>query len=277
MTFFWPCEGFGVKDRSRVRLGPPALWLGTWLLLAGCTEDQSLEARVRRAADRATAALIRMGHAEVGSVCEAKLAARTLDDPRLLAWVDAQARGLSQDSFIRCLDPAGAPPAVPSESPRGFARLTWLLASTLLDDRGRAEGALDALLSQELYGYGLTHQLYAIEWARSRGHAQGTIYDQHLERLALALERELVAWPRMSDLFCESLNLLARHHPGFVAPPAWIEALLAAQAEDGSFHDGTAWELHFDGEVTAMTASKSHTTAHAIGALAACIASTRSR
>ncbi len=192
--------------------------------------------------------------------------ARLLSAPELHAWVVRGAGKRSADPFTNLV--TGNPVSWQNDQgARGHARMhQHLLASLSAGRDGEAARALESFLAEELHGYMLTHQLYAVHWARERGWRPGAVVNARIGVLLKSLDREAEAVPTFSDLRAEQLQLLAAF--GRSLNSADVESVLRAQTEAGSFMDATEWELAYDGEGVAMRSHPMHTTAQALLLLA---------
>jgi hypothetical protein len=259
-----------VPERAH-RLRAALIVLG--LLAPGaCRKDPEspLAAEARAAVARSVEALLRESAVEAGTLHAAMALERQRPDPRLAQWIAGHRKLLREDLFIRLLDPGAPALELPERFPPGFQGLTWILAASIHGpDTDFPRPELVRYLAEDLHGYGLTHQIWALEWALSVGRRLPPDLHRRREELRRRLLAEVEAAPRFSDLLAESLHLLLAYEPPLAVGEAAIRALLAGQVRGGQFHDATVWRLRHDGDVRELEAAPAHTTAHAAAALAA--------
>ncbi len=202
---------------------------------------------------------------DAGTLHAAAEAAALLHDQPLLEWVQQQRGAFANDAWIALLDRQTAA-VQPATARQGHAKLhRYLLASLAPPDDPIAAAVLREFLGLELHGYMLTHQLYALRWARERG-AKDAVSTERVQQLVQRMRAAFDALPVFSDLYAEQANLLLAF--GERLPKSSIERLTQAQHSDGSFRDETSWNLVFDGEAVASVSNPVHTTAQALLALA---------
>ncbi|MSR75924.1 MAG: hypothetical protein EXS14_10700 [Planctomycetes bacterium] len=237
-------------------------FLAFFLCFSACGDSSSPQAE---AVVRASAWLRSQAAPDVGSLHAVREAALLIQDDPLLEWVRTQQQRFAQDGWLALLDPhLYVPRNAPTE--RGHTQLHWYLLQSLAPSGDEsATRAMVAFLEMELHGYMLTHQLYALRWARERT-ALGAVSPDRVQALVRRMYDEAAAVPVFSDLFAEQVNLLLAFE--VFVPKSWTGVILSAQRPDGSFVDATRWSLEFDGERIESVSHSVHTTAQAILVLA---------
>lgn len=191
---------------------------------------------------------------------------RLLGAQELKEWVARVAAGRAADPFTSLV--TGSSAAWRNDpGARGHARMhQHLLASLSAGSDAEASRALELFLAEELHGYMLTHQLYAVHWAKERGWHGAASSAARIGVLLDRLQQETELVTTFTDLRAEQLQLLAAF--GRPARPVDVEGVLRAQTESGTFMDATEWELAYDGEGVSMRSHPLHTTAQALLLLA---------
>lgn len=259
-------------DRTMKAIRAIAACSSLMLFCSGCsreTSTASMDERVENVLQRGLTPLLHLPELELGVL----VSLRELDELRpsralKAAILKGKAR-FADDLYRGLLDSSLPPVPLLSEPGRGHRRLQWYLthaATKVNPERSRA--VLSEFLDLRLFGFGLTHQLYAILWARMVGIASGADFEPRQRELLASLRTEIQALPGFSDLFVEQLNVLLAHVPEEPIPVPWIESILKAQKPDGLFMDSTVWRIEFDGEATESRASEAHTSALSLCVLA---------
>ncbi|MFQ5513469.1 MAG: hypothetical protein ACE5FG_03455 [Myxococcota bacterium] len=190
-------------------------------------------------------------------------------DPKLERLHAEWTERLAGSPTARQRDPEAPAYPLPEDPGRGIRRLYTYILAPFGEPRDRARRFLKDYLSRECHGYVLTHQLLVIPWAEEQGLDLGAELRARREPLLAQIAAEQRQDDRFSDLYAErTALLLAYGTPSYEDATAWIDQLLAAQRDDGSWRHEESTTLEFDGQQGVAFHSAAHTTAFALWALA---------
>lgn len=196
---------------------------------------------------------------------------RHLETDRFRRMLQGFQAGLPNDGVAALIDLYEELP--PASGPKPWQELIALMRESLACRQGNNPSQeLEVFINEQHKGYVLTHQILAIEWARSLGCALPTQWYVREKALADRALSELQASPVFNDLFAERMAVLAVIGRADSLQQSSVERLLQAQSTDGcwrsprerirmSFRGHT---LISNSEVTSPT----HTSSLAVCALA---------
>jgi len=191
-------------------------------------------------------------------------------EPRIDALIARSIAAQGADPTARLNTPALPPPAIPADPGRGVVRLSRYLQAPYGTPTERAAGFLRDFLSTPGDGYILTHQLLALQWSEQFGvippRAAAALRAPLVERL---LAEQRTAPANFSDLYAERVALLlALTSVPQAEIDAWLATITTAQHDDGRWVDDGVSPLAYDGQQAAAQHDWTHTSAHAVTALA---------
>jgi hypothetical protein len=229
-----------------VRRGLDVLVVLLWtaFLLPACERDQGLppdlEARIERAIELAVGCFDRRERLEPERLWMLMRAQERLGHERLGPVLERLKRNIRNDPMAGLVDPdaprsSWAASRGPMERLREPLRSFAMLMSDSVGCRngGRPSPKLLEYMNGDYSGYVLTHQLLAIEWARSVG---CEVPDEWQSRRGLLVDRlldELRQDDRFTDLFAERVAMVALGGRVDALRPRWVAQLLDSQREDG--------------------------------------------
>ncbi len=192
------------------------------------------------------------------------------DHGNLSEWSARWIERHREDRMIRLVDSMAPLTLLPEELGRGALRYIQCIESVAGRPRSRAVAHVSAFLSTEESGYILTHQFLTLPMAEVTAltlppDVIGRKTDL-LTRIAAEQGQEFDC----SDLFVERTAILLEYGDcDRREADRWIDVLLSAQREDGSWNDPSISQNSYDGQAFEGRHHPTHTTCLAIWALAA--------
>jgi hypothetical protein len=263
-----------VPGAPRARSHPWAAWLGlAALLVCGCRHGEPPDpwrAALQSHLERGVAALAQAPTVPNSGAVWSLQRLYPERQPRLDALIARSIASQGGDPTARLNAPSLPPPSIPSDPGRGVARLSVYLQAPYGAPAQRAADFLRDFLATPGDGYILTHQLLALLWSEQFGVVSRDDAAALRAPLVARLLAEQSAAPAVfSDLYAERVALLLTFSP--VPPPqrdAWLATIIAAQHEDGRWVDDGVSPLLYDGQQASAQHDWTHTSVHAVVALA---------
>lgn len=166
---------------------------------------------------------------------------------------------------------AGSPRiAIPATLPKGRELYDLITSTPHADPPRRSFDLIIDFFVTPHQGYLLTHQVFMLEVAKSRGiELPPTIFpngSQFISKIYLEQREDT----QFSDLYARrTLMLLLYSVPPEELARNWVNIVLAAQQEDGSWSDSKPYDLELDGEAFTITPDPVSTTVMATFAVSA--------
>ncbi len=196
-----------------------------------------------------------------------------LEPPRLGPVLERLQTRSRRDDMAALIDPKVSEEPPPPVGPKPWQDLKMLMRQSLTCRQGREPSqALQVFINEQHEGYVLTHQILAIQWARSLGCAVPTQWYARESALADRVLAELEADRAFSDLFAERVVVLGLVGKAGSLQGLWLEWLLQAQNPDGCWRSPQEKiRMHFRGYTLVSDTeeiSPTHTSSLAVCALA---------
>ena len=188
-------------------------------------------------------------------------------DDSLSRWLDL----LVGDRFELLVNPDAPGTELPEDPGSGIILFSnYVMAAVGWPEARAIQFLSDYLATDDEVEYILTHQLLVIVWADQTGLV---LPDDLRDRRTLFVERMLAEQAAddvsvFTDLYAERAALLLRYaEPTLQEATEWIQVIVDAQEEDGSWGDTGVVTVTFDGQTVSGGQPELHTEAWAMLAL----------
>jgi hypothetical protein len=179
-------------------------------------------------------AMVRQRSLDAGLVWNLQQVQRMQPDPGMQPFLDDAVDRLAGTPYERLVNPSAPRAQLPEDPGEGAIRLSNYLKAPLGEPRERAIAWISEYVAEPGYGYTLTHQLLALQWAR---HTELELPEPLLElqpELMRMIDEEQAGARLFSDIYAERAGLLLMYgSPSRERAEGWVRVIVDRQLEEG--------------------------------------------
>ncbi len=278
--FFPWCQRWVPASAAMTSAGlrcPTRFWLSLALVLSACASAQvqppNMRTRIDLAIERSVDCFALQPSMYSDQLWFLLRAQEHIDHARLGRVLERLRQRPRPDGMTALVNPNAAGAAPPVTGPVPWQELMSLMRQSIACRGNQTPSReLQAFVNEQHEGYVLTHQILAMQWARSVGCRVPQTWSARESALAHRVLAELATDSVFNDLFVERVVSVGKAGHATLLHRRWLEWILEAQSPDGCWRSPLGkMQIRFRGytlESTTESVSPLHTSSLAVCALA---------